>query len=212
MNIDHYSEWYLSTALCHMNNKSRIDKKCLYVTVHLKDKNLFENFNYELFDFLKSLISKGKLHLKNYPSLISCLDFEGSKSGILSNKLPHAHILLFFPQENSEGDKRAYIKEISRFLENNNYLDRSIKDCIQISSFENKAGEGLHHQMTNVINYSRKARMSDEREVMVLPYREIIESDCFERIKNKMVESAELIRKNLCDNGMRHLFYSKRVC
>jgi len=132
MNNNYYDDWYLSTALSHMKNTSRIDKRCLYLTVHLKDKNTFERFNFELFDFIKSIFSKGKLHLDNYPSFISSLDFEGSKSGIISNKLPHAHILLFFPQENSEGDKRAYIDAISRFLENNNHLDRSVKDCIEI--------------------------------------------------------------------------------
>ncbi|HFF3720371.1 TPA: hypothetical protein ACGCM7_005456 [Klebsiella pneumoniae] len=206
---DVYSEWYLACGISHMKNKSRIDKRCLYLTVHLKNRHSFEKFNFELFEFLKSIVEYEKLPLYRYPSLISSLDFEGSKEGQITDKLPHTHSLIFFPKESAEGVSENYISRLSYFLSENKHVDKKVKNCFFMRKFYNDDEFEIHDQITNVINYNRKSRISDERELIVLPYMDVITSSYNEITKNKIVNDANKIINELVDQEKRHKYYSK---
>lgn len=208
---DFYSEWYLACGISHMKNKSRIDKRCLYLTAHLKNRHSFEKFNFELFEFLKSIVENKKLPLCRYPSLISSLDFEGSKEGKITDKLPHTHSLIFFPKESAEGVSEDYILRLLDFLNNNIHIDKSFKKSVLLRRFYNNDEMEMHDQIINCINYNRKARLSDESDFIILPYMEIVSSKYGDVIMEKTCDVAKSTLKIISDPTERHKIYSNRI-
>lgn len=206
-----YDNWYLSTAICHMKDKSYIDDKCLYVTFHLKNVNDFDEINYEFHNCLKNIVVENKLSLDRQPSIISSLDFESSKMGVCSSNDPHIHMLVFFAQRSGEAAFNEYEVKIIEFLKNNSRVSQKGTSPIQVTKFDNWGYKPLNEQLLNVLNYNRKSRLGDDRKVMVLPYCDIIASDKNDPLKDRLVKSADIVRTNLNKPNQHHLYFSKAV-
>jgi len=206
-----YDNWYLSTAICHMKDKSYIDDKCLYVTFHLKNVNDFDEINYEFHYYLKNIVVENKLSLDRQPSIISSLDFENSKMGVCSSNDPHIHMLVFFAQRSGEAVFNEYELKIIEFLKNNSRVSQKGTSPIQVTKFDNRGYKPLNEQLLNVLNYNRKSRLGDDRKVMVLPYCDIIASDKNDPLKDRLVKSADIVRANLNKPNQHHLYFSKAV-
>lgn len=204
-----YDNWYLSTAICHMKDMSYIDKKCLYVTFHIRNVNDFEKINYEFHEHLKYIVKINKLNLDRQPSIISSLDFENSKMGFFSKKDPHIHMLVFFAERNGEAVFNEYEVKIVEFLKNSPRVSQKGMSPIQITKFDNRGYKTLNEQLLNVLNYNRKSRLGDDRTVMVLPYYDIMASNKNEPLKMRLEKSADIICTNLNDQSNHHLYYSK---
>lgn len=210
-----YNTWYLSCSLSHMSNCSNIDKRAFNIILHINDKSCWQSLSCDIHDLLKTLLSKSKkkIPLKYTPSIISSLDFEGSKKGIISNKSPHIHILAVLGQPLAESQLTDVIKKLNEFLIKHPNLNRTFKNPIVIDVFKIKTNASLRDQYLNIIDYNRKSRLGNDSEVLVLPYQDIIisDNDLFEKIKKVLLERTKSITKDLNDNSQLHKYFSKAV-
>jgi len=149
------------------------------------------------------------------PSLISSLDFEGSKEGVYSTRSPHIHALAVLGRAVSERDFLRIQTLITEYLKNNNFI---VSNSVYITRFtiydKNKTNKDTTEQLLNVIDYNRKQRLGDDRNVIVLPYHDIMsENDNEKNVKLKELLSYKTnkISSEINDKNKRHLYFSRKA-
>lgn len=202
--------WNLSQTISHMKSVKNLDKRSLFITVHLKDALNFEKLTRIIHKFSKQFLEEDKLPLCKAPGLFSSLDFEDSKKGIISEKFPHIHALLVVAQQHPEGVIDEFIKQLSDFLNQHPLVDTSFKTPVEIARFEDRTRyqRKKKDQIENLIDYCRKNRLSDKRDAktLVLPYEDIIALENLS--SNKIANSARNHFDNFNTNKNMQDYYS----
>lgn len=201
-----------------MSNKSNIDKRTINITIHLKSERDWKSVTYEVHEYLKAITTKTgkKLPLKYTPSLISSLDFEGSRAGISSNQCPHLHIVAMLASPPSEGSLSDIVFKLNQSINANIKVNLKNKNAVQIRTFEDRGAFSRKEQITNIIDYNRKSELNKnnwlkEDNVLVLPYYDIMTSsnDNLLSIKSKLKSESDAIYKNIGDVTKHHLYFSQ---
>ena len=202
--------WNLSQTVSHMKSVKDLDKRSLFITVHLNDVPNFEALSRIIHNFSKQFLEDNKLPLCKVPGLFSSLDFEGSKKGVVSEKFPHIHALLVFAQQHPEGVINEFIEQLSDFLNQHPLVDTSFKAPVQITRFEDRKAykRKKKDQIENLIDYCRKNRLSDKRDAktLVLPYEDIIALDSLS--SEKIAKYARHHFDEISSNKNMHDYYS----
>jgi len=120
-------------------------------------------------------------------------------------------MLVFFAQRNGEAAFNEYEAQIVEFLKNHPRVSQKGASPIQVTKFDNWGYKPLNEQLLNILNYNRKSRLGDDRNVMVLPYYEIITSNKNDLLKDRLEKSAGIVCANLTNQNMHHLYFSKAV-
>jgi len=131
--------------------------------------------------------------------------------GIHSTKSPHIHMLIFFAEQSGKATLNKYANRIIQILNDHPMVSQAGLSPIDVRKFENDGNKDLNEQILNIINYNRKARLGDDREIMVLPYQDIMLSNDNETLKQRLKKSSATIRTHLNDKSKHHLYYSKAV-
>jgi hypothetical protein len=203
-----------------MSNVSDLDKRAIYITFHIRTDTAFTQISYELHRYLKQLTSKPTkaVPLKYTPGLISALDFADSKEGLYTTRDPHIHAVAVLGQPISERDCLVMIQAISDFLNSNHFVKTHSVHIKQFEIFKkkktNKADETSTYQMLNLIDYNRKKRLGDDREVIVLPYQDIMyepDNDNSIKLKDHCYARSNQILTEIQDPQKQHRYFSKRA-
>ena len=140
-----------------MINPTEIDKRALWITIHLSDgyNNVSDNFIWNIYNSLNSAFrnyTKGDISNKN--GLFASYDFAGTRGRNIDHKslsVPHIHALVIL------NAKVAFNVELSKAIDNikssilcNTIINQYIDD-IKIAEYETK-----DRSLLSYIDYSRK--------------------------------------------------------
>lgn len=204
--------WNLSQTIAHMKSVKDLDRRCLFITVHLKDSSAFESLNRTIWEFTKIYFVSDRHALKRNPGLFSSLDFEGSKKGNITQKFPHIHSVLVFAKQTPEGVIDNFIMELSDFLGKHPLVDSSFKTPVLINRFENRTKNNIKKkdQIENLIDYCKKSSLVDKRDTktVVLPYEDIIGLD--NKLSDKIARSARSHFDNFKNTKNMQDYYSSQ--
>ncbi|MCL7997709.1 hypothetical protein M8994_05595 [Brucella sp. 21LCYQ03] len=152
-----YSINILSRICAHMINPTEIDKRALWITIHLSDGynnvsdnliwNIYNSVNFAFKDYTKGDIS-------NRNGLFASYDFAGTRGRNVDHKplsVPHIHALVIL------NENVAFNFEISNAIEHikqsilNNEIINQLIDDVKIDEYETK-----DKSLLSYIDYSRK--------------------------------------------------------
>lgn len=199
------NNFYLANTIAHMKSVKDLDKRIINICVHLKSEYLFNELNMHMHDFVRSLCARNKLPFNKVPGLLSSLDFEGSRRGIVSDRIPHIHAMLILGELFSDDRVQAIMKELEDYLLKSELVDTSKKagDAVYICRFYNrKEYKGTGEQITNIVDYNLKGKLSVQSisEVQIYPYEDIIQKGSEAATKIRRCADKHFDRLNKKDN------------
>ncbi len=205
-----YSINILSRICAHMINPTEIDKRALWITIHLSDgynnvsDNLIWNINNSI-NYAFRNYTKGDISNRN--GLFASYDFAGTRGRNIDHKslsVPHIHALVIL------NEKVAFNVEISNSIEHikqsilNNKIINQFIDDIKIAEYETK-----DRSLLSYIDYSRKFEKQSQFE---MPH--LFEHYCYphDDYKNQKTEAAnEKYRQLTTDIAERILDRESRL-
>lgn len=161
-----YSINILSRMCAHMINTTKIDKRALWITIHLSDgyNNVSDNFIWNIYNSLNYAFkdyTKGDISNRN--GLFASYDFAGTRGRNIDHKslsVPHIHALVIL------NEKVAFNVETSNAIEyikqsilNNKIINQFIDD-VKIAEYETK-----DRSLLSYIDYSRKLEKQSQFEM-----------------------------------------------
>lgn len=213
------NRWSLARSISHMKSVRDLDKRSLFLTIHLKNKRDFEKFVMAFYKNVRAyLVSVNKVQgipcLNRAPGLFACLDNGGSRQGLVTNSHPHIHAVLIFGKTFNDVVVQQIIQDLEAELLSNKYVDTSYKSPVKITRITNRPGQdSTQEQMENLLSYVRKESLEDERieNSMALPYDEIVSEGDNETLMNALFDRTSDILSGFADERQSHKFFSTNV-